>query len=78
LGNNGASTEKEILDMAQRIAGAASTVGASESDVLALSNTLASMGIRAEQGGGVATRVILKMRSAVDEGGESLETFAQL
>lgn len=78
LGNNGASTEKEILDMAQRIAGAASTVGASESDVLALSNTLASMGIRAEQGGGVATRVILKMRAAVDEGGESLETFAQV
>ncbi|WP_430754620.1 phage tail tape measure protein [Micrococcus luteus] len=78
LGNNGASTEKEILDMAQRIAGAASTVGASEADVLALSNTLASMGIRAEQGGGVATRVILKMRSAVDEGGESLETFAQV
>ena len=78
LGNNGASTESEILDMAQRIAGAAKTVGASESDVLALSNTLASMGIRAEQGGGVATRVILKMRSAVDEGGESLETFAQV
>lgn len=78
LGNNGASTEKEILDMAQRIAGAASTVGASEADVLALSNTLASMGIRAEQGGGVATRVIIKMRSAVDEGGESLETFARV
>ena len=78
LGNNGASTESEILDMAQRIAGAAKTVGASESDVLALSNTLASMGIRAEMGGGVAQRVILKMRAAVDEGGESLETFAQV
>ena len=78
LGNNGASTESEILDMAQRIAGAAKTVGASESDVLALSNTLASMGVRAEQGGGVATRVILKMSAAVDEGGESLESFAQV
>ncbi|WP_180537142.1 phage tail tape measure protein [Micrococcus luteus] len=78
LGNNGASTESEILDMAQRIAGAAKTVGASESDVLALSNTLASMGIRAELGGGVAQRVILKMRSAVDSGGESLESFAQV
>ena len=54
LGNNGASTESEILEMAQRIAGAAKTVGASESDVLALSNTLASMGIRAELGGGRA------------------------
>ena len=78
LGNNGASTESEILEMAQRIAGAAKTVGASESDVLALSNTLASMGVRAEQGGGVATRVILKMSAAVDEGGESLESFAQV
>ena len=78
LGNNGASTESEILDMAQRIAGAAATVGASESDVLALSNTLASMGVRAEQGGGVATRVILKMSAAADEGGESLESFARV
>lgn len=78
LGNNGASTESEILDMAQRIAGAAATVGASESDVLALSNTLASMGIRAEQGGGVAQRVILKMSAAADEGGESLEAFARV
>lgn len=76
LGNDGASTEKDILSMAQRIAGAGATVGATEADVLALSNTLASMGVRAELGGGVATRVILKMRTAVDEGGESLEAFA--
>ncbi|MBG6085809.1 phage tail tape measure protein [Zhihengliuella flava] len=77
LGNNGASTEADILNMAQRIAGAGATIGATESDVLALSNTLASMGVRAELGGGVATRVLLKMRTAVDEGGESLSTFAQ-
>ncbi|GAA3699182.1 hypothetical protein GCM10022377_10250 [Zhihengliuella alba] len=77
LGNNGASTEADILNMAQRIAGAGATVGATESDVLALSNTLASMGVRAELGGGVATRVLLKMRTAVDEGGDSLQTFAE-
>lgn len=76
LGNDGASTEKDILSMAQRIAGAGATVGATEADVLALSNTLASMGVRAELGGGVATRVLLKMRSAADEGGEALEAFA--
>ena len=76
LGNNGASTEAEILSMAQRIAGAGATVGATEVDVLALSNTLASMGVKAELGGGVTTRVLLKMRTAVDEGGESLEAFA--
>jgi len=76
LGNDGASTEKDILSMAQRIAGAGATIGATEADVLALSNTLASMGVKAELGGGVATRVLLKMRTAVDEGGESLSAFA--
>ena len=76
LGNDGASTEAEILSMAQRIAGAGATLGASEADILALSNTLASMGVRAELGGGVTTRVLLKMRTAVDEGGESIEAFA--
>lgn len=78
LGNDGASTEADILSMAQRIAGAGASLGATEADVLALSNTLASMGVRAELGGGVATRVLLKMRTAVDEGGESLESFADV
>lgn len=78
LGNDGASTESDILSMAQRIAGAGATLGASEADVLALSNTLASMGVRAELGGGVTTRVLLKMRSAVDEGGDSLASFAEI
>lgn len=77
LGNAGASTEKEILSMAQRIAGAGKLVGASESDVLALSNTLASMGVNAELGGGVTTRVLLKMYSAVQGGGKKLDAFAK-
>ena len=77
LGNDGASTEAEILAMAQRIAGAAATVGASETDVLALSNTLASMGVKAELGGGVTTRVLLKMYAAVQDGGDKLDAFAK-
>lgn len=78
LGNDGASTEAEILSMAQRIAGAGATVGASETEVLALSNTLASMGVKAELGGGVTTRVLLKMYEAVQEGGDSLNAFAKV
>ena len=77
LGNDGASTEKDILSMAQRIAGAGKLVGASEADVLALSNTLASMGVKAELGGGVATRALLKMYAAVQEGGPKLDAFAK-
>jgi TP901 family phage tail tape measure protein len=76
LGNDGASTEKDILSMAQRIAGAGKLVGASEADVLALSNTLASMGVKAELGGGVATRALLKMYAAVQAGGPKLDAFA--
>lgn len=77
LGNDGASTEAEILAMSQRIAGAAATVGATETDVLALANTLASMGVKAELGGGVTTRVLLKMYSAVQDGGPKLDAFAK-
>jgi len=77
LGNAGASTEKDILSMSQRIVGAGKLVGASESDVLALSNTLASMGVNAELGGGVTTRALLKMYSAVQGGGPKLDAFAK-
>lgn len=77
LGNAGASTEKDILSMSQRIAGAGKLIGASEADVLALSNTLASMGVKAELGGGVSTRVLLKMYGAVQEGGTRLDAFAK-
>ncbi|MDN4611956.1 phage tail tape measure protein [Arthrobacter burdickii] len=77
LGNNGASTEAEILSMAQRIAGAMATVGGSEVEVLALSNALASMGVKAELGGGVATRVLLGMYTSIKDGGPKLEAFAK-
>ncbi|MFF2822613.1 phage tail tape measure protein [Arthrobacter koreensis] len=78
LGNDGASTEKDILSMAQRIAGAAATVGATEDEVLALSNALASMGIRAELGGGVTTRVLLKMFAAMKDGGDKMQKWADV
>jgi TP901 family phage tail tape measure protein len=78
LGNAGASTEAEILSMAKRIAGAAKLVGASETDVLALSNAMASVGIEAELGGGVISRVMQRMYGDVKEGGEGLENLAKV
>lgn len=76
LGNDGASTEAEIVTMAQRIAGSGKLVGATEGEVLALANALASMGVTAELGGGVASRVLQDLYSAVQTGGEKLEGFA--
>lgn len=76
LGNDGASTESEILEMAQRIAGAGKLIGATEGEVLGLANALASMGITAELGGGVASRILQDLYSAVQTGGEELQGFA--
>ncbi|MFJ5861491.1 phage tail tape measure protein [Pseudarthrobacter sp. NPDC092439] len=78
LGNAGASTEKEILNMAQRIAGAGKLVGASEGEVLALSNALASVGIEAQLGGGVMSRVMQRMYADIKEGGEGLQNLARV
>lgn len=76
LGNNGASTESQILEMAQGIAGAGSIVGASESDILALSNALASVGIEAEAGGSSVSAILQDMATAAKNGGADLELFA--
>ncbi|KQQ89463.1 phage tail tape measure protein [Arthrobacter sp. Leaf137] len=78
LGNAGASTEAEIVSMAKRIAGAGKLVGASESDVLALANAMASVGIEAELGGGVISRVMQRMYGDVKTGGEGLENLAKV
>ncbi|VHM07152.1 phage protein [Streptococcus pyogenes] len=78
LGNDGASTEAEIVQMAQRIAGSGKLVGATEGEVLALSNALASMGVTAELGGGVASRILQDLYSAVQTGGERLDYFAEV
>jgi TP901 family phage tail tape measure protein len=78
LGNAGASTEADITNMASYITGSAKLIGASESDVLALSNAMTSMGINAERGGGVMTRVMQDIYSAVQSGGDQLDQFAKV
>lgn len=78
LGNNGASTESQIVDMALRVAGAGRMVGASESDVLALSSAMADLGIQSELGGGAIQRTFIKINSAVSENGELLAGFAEM
>lgn len=77
LGNAGASTERDIVQMSQRIAGAGAQVGLSETQVLAFSNALASVGIDAEAGGTAISTTFLRIDSAVRAGGKSLDLLAQ-
>lgn len=78
LGNNFATTEAEILAMAQRLSSAGRVVGLTESDVLALATAMSSVGIEAEAGGSAVSRVMMKIASAVDDGGDDLANFARV
>lgn len=78
LGNNLATTEQEITDMALRLAGAGSQVGMSEADILSFSGALSSVGIEAEAGGSAFSTLMSKMNLATTSGGEDLQAFAQV
>lgn len=76
LGNKGASTETQIIQMAQNIAGAGAIVGLSEANVMALGNALASSGIEAEAGGSAISNVLIDIDKAVKTGSPALEKWA--
>lgn len=78
LGNNAATTESAILEMAQRIAGAGATIGLQETEVLAFSTALASVGIEAEAGGSAISRVMIDIETAVRSGGQQLQKLAEV
>lgn len=78
LGNNFATTESEIVNMALRLAGAGSQIGMSEADILGLSTALSSVGIEAEAGGSAFSKVMVQMQLAAVQGGEDLENFANI
>lgn len=78
LGNNLATTEQEITDMALRLAGAGSQVGMSEADILSFAGALSSVGIEAESGGTAFSTLMSKMKLATTTGGEDLQAFAQV
>jgi TP901 family phage tail tape measure protein len=78
LGNDGASTESQIIQMAQRIAGAGEIVGLTEADVLGLANALASSGIEVEAGGSAISSILIDISKAVATNSAELETWASV
>lgn len=78
LGNNLATTEKEIVDMSLRIAGAGAQVGMTEAEIMAFSGALSSVGIEAEAGGSAFSTLISNMSLAVQKGGDELAQFADV
>lgn len=78
LGNAGASTEADIIEMGKRIAGTGHLVGLTQAQVLSFASALSSVGINAEAGGSAISRVFLKINNAVADGGKSLDEFARI
>lgn len=78
LGNNFATTEAEITEMATRLASAGTLAGLTESEILALATAMSSVGIEAEAGGTAMTQTLAAIEKAVASGGGSLEQFAEV
>lgn len=78
LGNNFATTERDIVSMATRLASAGTIAGLSEAQILALAAAMSSVGIEAEAGGTAMTQTLGAIETAVAAGDESLDEFARI
>lgn len=78
LGNNFATTEAEITDMALRLAGTGNQIGMTEADILGLAAAMSSVGINAEAGGTAMSTVLKKIQNAVADGSDDLIGFAKV
>lgn len=78
LGNNMATTESTISDMAQNMASAGTQAGMSQSDILGLSAAAASLGLEAAAGGTAFSRTITEISTQVSTNGADLQKWAAL
>lgn len=76
LGNHYATTERDIMAMAMRIAGAGKQMNMSEGQVLGLATALSSVGIEAEAGGTAISTIMSTIDMAVAKNDASLADWA--
>lgn len=78
LGNNFATTESDIVSMANRLASAGTLVGLTNQEILALATAMSSVGIEAEAGGTAMAQTLTAIEKAVTEAGGRLGDFANV
>lgn len=78
LGNQFATTEREIVDMGLRIAGAGHQVGMTEGQILALATAASSLGLEVEMGGTAVSRLIIRMQAATSAAQGNATAFSQV
>lgn len=78
LGNHFATTESDIMDMAENIAAAGAQVGLTEPQILGFAAALSSLGLEASAGGTAFSKALKKMETAVATDNDQLEDFAKV
>ena len=78
LGNNFATTEADIVEMGTRLASTGTLVGLTESQIMALSTAMSSVGIQAESGGSTMAKLLKKMQLAVELNSDALAQYASV
>lgn len=68
LGNNYATTEADVMEMAQRLSGAGAQIGLTQGEILGFATALSSVGIEAEMGGSAFSKAMIKMQVAAETG----------
>ena len=78
LGNNFATTEADIVEMATRLASTGELAGLTEPQILALATAMSSVGIEAEAGGSAMSKLLKQIQVAVETGSNNLNDFAKV
>jgi TP901 family phage tail tape measure protein len=78
LGNAGASTESQIIEIAQRAGAAGELIGISTEQVLGFSSAVASIGIETEAGGTALQKFFIDTAKFASEGGDELKLLAKI
>jgi len=68
LGNNFATTETEIANMAMRIGSAGSQVDMTQAQIVGFAAALSSVGMEAQAGGTAISKLMIDMKAAADNG----------
>lgn len=78
LGNKTRTTEKNIVNLAMRIAQEGKYIGLSEAEILGLADAIAATGGQAEGAGTAMNRFMEDLHKAILNGGKDLDAFANV
>lgn len=77
LGNAGASSEGDIIEVAKRFGAAGKAAGLSAGEILGVSSALASLGVEPEAAGGALSRLFNNLTTNLSIGNEKAKAFAK-